>query len=105
MLLPTRDRTDYYNENVRAATALLEQYCAATGLSTRKQNGITYSDSQTGFNWCTRPIICLEMGHLSNETEDLLLTSEAFQDKMALGILRGIIAYFNPDALEEGGNP
>ena len=104
MLLPTRERTAYYNENVLAATTILEYYCAATGLSARKQNGIAYSGSQTGFNWCTRPIICIEMGHLSNEAEDLLLTSDTFQDKMALGIYRGIVAYFNPEALEEGGN-
>lgn len=105
MLLPTKDRTSYYNENVRAATLIIEEYCAATGLSMRKQNGIQYSDSQTGFNWCTRPIVCIEMGHMSNETEDLLLTSEAFQDKMALGIYRGVLACFRPEQASEGGNP
>jgi N-acetylmuramoyl-L-alanine amidase len=104
MLLPSRERTSFYNENVRAATAIIEQYCQATGLSPRK-NGITYSSSQTGFNWCTRPIVCIEMGHLTNETEDLLLTNDSFQDKMAVGIYRGVVAYFHPDADEEGGNP
>jgi N-acetylmuramoyl-L-alanine amidase len=105
MLLPSRERTSFYNENVRAATAIIEQYCQETGLSPRKNNGITYSSSQTGFNWCTRPIVCIEMGHLSNETEDLLLTNDSFQDKMAVGIYRGILAYFDPDQASEGGNP
>jgi N-acetylmuramoyl-L-alanine amidase len=104
MLVPTRERTSFYNENVRAATAILESYCQATGLAARKHNGVTYSGTQTGFNWCTRPIVCIEMGHLSNETEDLLLTNDAFQDKMAFGIYRGILAYFEPDAAGEGGN-
>ncbi len=104
MLLPTREHTQFYNENVRAASLIIEEYCAVTGLSMRKQNGITYSGSQTGFNWCTRPIACIEMGHLSNETEDLLLTSDTFQDKMALGIYRGILACFRPDDASEGGN-
>ncbi len=105
MLLPSQERTAYYNENVRAATAIIEQYCAITGLSMRKRNGITYSSEQTGFNWCTRPIVCIEMGHMSNETEDLLLTNDTFQDKMAFGIYRGILAYFDPDSVEEGDNP
>ncbi len=104
MLLPNKERTAFYNENVRAASAIIEQYCEETGLSLQKRNGITYSSEQTGFNWCTRPIVCIEMGHLSNESEDLLLTNDTFQDKMAFGILMGVLAYFDPQA-SEGGNP
>ncbi len=105
MLVPTRERTAFYNDNVRVATTILEQYCKATGLEARKHNGITYRSDQTVFNWCSRPIICIEMGHLSNETEDLLLTNDAFQDKMAFGIYRGVLACFRPDSPAEGGNP
>ena len=105
MLLPTKERTAFYNENVRAATAIIEQYCKETGLSARKRNGIAYSSEQTGFNWCTRPIVCIEMGHLSNESEDLLLTNDTFQDKMAVGILNGVLAYFDSAEASEGGNP
>ena len=104
MLLPSKERTPFYSENNRAAAAIIEQYCKETGLEMRKRNGITYSSTQTGFNWCTRPIVCIEMGHLSNESEDLLLTNDTFQDKMAVGILNGILAYFDPNT-SEGGNP
>ena len=104
MLLPNKERTAFYSENNRAATAIIEQYCKETGLNMLKRNGLTYSSSQTGFNWCTRPIVCIEMGHMSNESEDLLLTSDTFQAKMAVGILNGILAYFDPNA-SEGGNP
>ena len=105
MLLPDKDRTAFYNENNRAATAIIEQYCKETGLEMRKRNGLSYSSEQTGFNWCTRPIVCIEMGHMSNESEDLLLTNDTFQDKMAVGIFRGILVYFDPDSVGEGGNP
>ena len=104
MLVPTKSCTTTYSENVQAASAIIERYCAVTGLKVRKNNGIAYRSDQTGFNWCTRPIVCIEMGHLSNEKEDMLLTNAAFQDKMAFGILDGILAYFDPDANEEGGN-
>ena len=104
MLVPNKECTSFFSENVQAASTIIEHYCAVTGLSMRKNKGISYSSEQTGFNWCNRPIICIEMGHLSNETEDLLLTNDAFQDKMAVGIFEGILAYFHPEASEEGGN-
>lgn len=104
MMVPTKERTDSFAENVQAATAIIGRYCAATGLSMRKNKGITYRSDQTCFNWCRRPIVCIEMGHLSNEKEDMLLTNTSFQDKMAFGILDGILAYFNPESNEEGGN-
>ena len=105
MIVPSVNRTGFYAENVRAATSILSSYCAATGLSARKHNGITYRSDRTVFNWCTRPIVCIEMGYLSNETEDLLLTNDKFQDKMSFGICEGIVAYFNPEAIPEGGTP
>lgn len=103
MLVPTKARTAFFSENVRAANAIIEHYCAVTGLSVRKNKAISYSDGQTCFNWCSRPIVCIEMGHLSNEKEDLLLTNDAFQDKMAVGIFEGILACFRPEAGEGGG--
>ena len=103
MMVPTKSRTAYFAESVRAATAIIERYCAVTGLPVRKNKGVTYRSDQTGFNWCERPIVCIEMGYLSNEKEDLLLTNASFQDKMAFGILDGVLSYFNPEA-SGGGN-
>jgi hypothetical protein len=85
---------------VRAAQSILSAYCATTGIGLYRRGGIAYRDDQTAFNWCARPIVCIEMGHLSNESEDLLLTNAAFQDKMALGIYKGILGYFHPEESE-----
>lgn len=100
MMVPEYDCTDSFSENVRAANAILAAYCAATGLDIHKRPGITYRHDQSCFNWCKRPIICIEMGYMSNETEDLLLTNAAFQDKMAFGIFEGILTHFNSGATE-----
>ena len=94
MLVPTENRT---KDNVRAAQTILAAYCAETGLSMRYKDGITYRSDQTGFNWCTRPIINIEMGHLSNPREDALLSDPEFQAKMARGLFNGILQYFRPD--------
>ncbi len=100
MLVPTENRTKFFEENVRAAQTILAAYCAETGLPTRYKDGITYRSDQTGFNWCERPIINIEMGHLSNPKEDVLLSDPDFQVKMARGLYNGVLNYFRPDLAE-----
>lgn len=95
MLVPTENRTDSYDFNVRAAQLILDSYLTETGLSMRYKDGLTYRGDQTGFNWSTRPVITIEMGHLSNPEEDTLLSDSEFQKKMALGLCNGIIRVFS----------
>ncbi len=97
MIVPTERRTKFYEQNVQAAKTILAAYCAETGLPTRYKEGMTYRSDQTGFNWCERPIINIEMGHLSTPSEDALLSDPAFQVKMARGLFNGILNYFRPD--------
>lgn len=92
MLVPKSKDYPYYDDCVLAAKAILKAYGEATGIDVKK--GITYRSDQTGFNWCDRPVTNIEMGHMTNPDEDLLLTDEAFQVKMARGIFNGIVAYF-----------
>ncbi|MDL2218213.1 N-acetylmuramoyl-L-alanine amidase [Christensenellaceae bacterium OttesenSCG-928-M15] len=92
MLVPKDKNYPYYSENVKAAKCILEAYGKATGIGTKK--GITYRADQTGFNWCERPIVNIEMGHMTNKEEDLKLTNKDFQSKMAKGIYNGIVDYF-----------
>lgn len=92
MLVPASKSYPYYEENIQAAKCILEAYGRETGLKIKK--GITYRSDQTGFNWCERPVVNIEMGHMSNPDEDMLLTDAEFQKKMAKGICNGIINYF-----------
>ena len=94
MLIPTEKRTSFYAFNRRAAETVLAAYLEETGLPMRYKDGITERSDQTGFNWCERPIINIEMGHLSNPEEDALLSTDAFQQKMAQGLCNGIVAFF-----------
>jgi len=93
MLVPADKNYPYYDENVKAAKAILAAYGEATGLSTER--GITYRSDQTGFNWCERPIVNIEMGHMSYESDDRKITDSAFQKRMAQGIYNGIVDYFS----------
>lgn len=91
MLVPTKN--PYLEDCNRAAALLIEEYCKATDA---KNLGITKRSDQTGFNWCERMIVNIEMGHMTNKKEDYLLTDSDYQKKMAQGLLNGILRYFEP---------
>ena len=89
MLIPREN--PFAEDCKQAAALLLDSYCAATGA---KHLGVTKRSDQTGFNWCERMIVNIEMGHMTNKAEDARLTSPDYQKKMAQGLLDGICAYF-----------
>ena len=103
MLIPTAKRTKHYDFNLRAAVTILDEYLKETGLPMRYKTGITERGDQTGFNWCTRPIINIEMGHLSNPDDDALLSTDEFQKTMAQGLCNGILRFFKEE--RENANP
>ncbi|MGH4050633.1 MAG: N-acetylmuramoyl-L-alanine amidase [Clostridium sp.] len=55
-----------------------------------KNRGVNERSDITGFNWSKVPVILVEMGFQSNPTEDKLLISGAYQDKIAKGLAEGI---------------
>ncbi len=92
MLVPKAEDYPFYDECVRAAELILASYGRVTGMDISR--GITYRGDQTGFNWCERPVVNIEMGHMTNEHDDLLLTDADFQQLMAQGIYEGILDCF-----------
>lgn len=79
-------------ESRSAAEDVLAAYIEATGANNL---GLSERSDQTGFNWSTVPVINIEMGHLSNAAEEQLLTSSDYQNKMAQGIVTGIVRHFS----------
>ncbi len=90
MLVP--EDNPYKEKCDKAAEIILDYYTSETGI---KSKGVTERGDQTGFNWCERPIVNIEMGHLSNAAEDEKLTDSDFQSDMARGLYEGIMAYFS----------
>ena len=80
-----------YSASSKLAQKVISSYCSATGISSR---GVSYRNDLTGLNWSEVPAIYIEMGFLSNSTEDGLLSDTSFQYKCAKGIADGIDAYF-----------
>ena len=70
-------------DDFQKAESLIQFLCAETGAVSR---GVFRSDAYTGINWCQNTCIIVECGFLSNEREDRLLNTEAYQERIAEGI-------------------
>ena len=73
------------------AAVVAQKMCEATGAQNR---GVLQDDGMTGINWCQEPVTIVEMGFMSNPTEDQLLSDPNYQQKLAQGMANGIDAYF-----------
>lgn len=56
-----------------------------------KNRGIAPRNDMTGFNWSKVPVVLVEMGFMSNPSEDKMLSEDSYQDKLAQGLCNGII--------------
>ena len=53
------------------------------------------NDTMSGINWCQVPVTIVEMGFISNSEEDNLLSNNDYQNKIAIGIVKGINEFMN----------
>ena len=89
------DDSSIAEKSLALAEALISTTQAATGASLARTDGISVRDDQTGFCWSSVPVCNIEMGHMTNEREDHLLVSEAYQIKIVDGLVEGFIDYFD----------
>ena len=75
----------------RLSDCILKKYCKKTGIKSR---GLIERDDLTGTNWSKIPVTLIEMGFLTNRSEDYFMQKPANQSKMASGIAEGIDDYF-----------
>ncbi len=85
---------DVYAESKRAARVVQRELRLALGFPDR---GLQERPDFTGFNWANVPAILVEMGFMTNPTEDRLLARPAYQQRAARGLCRGTLVFLGRD--------
>ena len=75
----------------RLSDKILRSYCKKTGI---KNRGLVVRDDLTGTNWSKIPVTLIEMGFLSNPSEDQKMQTKKLQKRMVQGMADGLDAYF-----------
>ncbi len=78
-------------QSYKLSKSILDNMVKMTGA---KNRGVTRTDTMSGINWSKVPVTIIEMGFLSNEKEDKLLSSSDYQNKIVQGMANGIDEYF-----------
>lgn len=95
LTIAPQNNNPYMSKSVRKKSQqlskkMLKAFCKATGA---KNRGVMYTNSMTGINWCKVPVTIVEMGFMSNPSEDRKMASASYQKKMVKGMADGIDAF------------
>ncbi len=83
----------YGAANKKLSAAIKKGFVKATGSKVRG-GGLNARNDLTGNNWAYCPTTLIEMGFMSNPTEDKLMQTAAYQKKMVKGMADGFDIYF-----------
>ena len=75
----------------KLSKCILNNMCEEANAQNR---GLFVRNDLSGSNWASMPVTLIEVGFMTNPTEDRLLNKKSYQKKLAKGIVAGIDAYF-----------
>lgn len=85
------------SDSYTLADCILNHYCSTASFASL---GIQYYDNMTGINWSRLPVMILEMGFMTNQSDDSRMADPAVQQLMAEGIADGIDEYFTKKGMK-----
>jgi N-acetylmuramoyl-L-alanine amidase len=85
---------DVYAASKRAAAIVQAELVRSLGFPDR---GLQERSDFTGFNWSNVPVVLVEMGFMTNPTEDRLLATARYRQAAAVGLCRGTLRFLGRD--------
>ena len=83
-----------YSQSRALSDCVLDAFVEKTGA---KKQWVWETDTMSGINWASVPTTIIEMGYMTNPTEDLNMASEDYQYLMAEGMADGIEKYLETE--------
>lgn len=80
-----------YKKSYSLSKSVLNAYVKATGC---RKEYIWQTDTMSGNNWSKVPTTLIELGYMSNSSEDRLMQKTSYQKKMVKGMADGLKKYF-----------
>lgn len=80
-----------HDKSYALGESVINAYCQSCGIPNM---GVQLSDNMTGINWSQVPVMILEMGFMTNQSDDTNMQNADFQTLMVQGIANGIDQYF-----------
>ncbi|PLT36030.1 N-acetylmuramoyl-L-alanine amidase [Bacillus sp. V5-8f] len=94
VLYPSAKVTQKINATSKqAAVYVLTETIKTTKAKKSAGDGLTPRTDLTGFNWSKTPTVLVELGFMSNPTEDRKMATSAYQAKLVQGMANGISKY------------
>lgn len=78
-------------KSLELSKCIMTTYCQETGINNR---GCIQRDDLTGTNWSTVPVTLIELGFMTNPSEDRYMQSASGQKSMVKGLADGIDDYY-----------
>jgi N-acetylmuramoyl-L-alanine amidase len=89
---------EIFNDSLKASEFIIDK---TKNNASVKVNGISYRGDMSGFNWSKVPCTLVELGFMTNPTEDKNLSNPAYLKNLLTNIVDGVMQYASYQEKEE----